>query len=110
MSHEQLTYPGPAEITVTEMKVKVGSLLSQGKVALLYKEAGDDTVKKLKCVSMGRVVKLLVKSGSSVTPGQPVLEFSGGCSHPTIMKVNFIFPTTLPEVTLPSSYLPELSE
>ena len=77
-------------------------------VALLYKEAGDETVKKLKCVSMGRVVKLLVKSGSSVTPGQPVLEFSGGCSHPTIMKVNFSFPTTLPEVTLQSSYLPDL--
>ena len=35
MSHEQLTYPGPAEITVTEMKVKVGSLLSQGKVILM---------------------------------------------------------------------------
>ena len=34
MSHEHLTYPGPAEITVTEMKVKVGSLLSQGKVML----------------------------------------------------------------------------
>ena len=34
MSHEQLSYPGPAEMTVTEMKVKVGSLLSQGKVIL----------------------------------------------------------------------------
>ena len=76
-------------------------------VALLYKEAGDETVKKLKCVSMGRVVKLLVKSGSSVWPGQPVLEFSGGCSHPTIMKVNFSS-TTLPEDTLPSSYPPDL--
>ena len=34
MSHEQLTYPGPTEMSVTEMKVKVGSLLSQGKVIL----------------------------------------------------------------------------
>ena len=70
------------------LQVKVGSLLSQGKVALLYKEEGDDAVKKLKCVSMGRVVKLMVKSGSTVKPGDAVLEFSGGCSHPTIMKVN----------------------
>ena len=85
------------------------TLMSYGlQVALLYKEAGDDTVKKLKCVSMGRVVKLLVKSGSSVTPGQPVLEFSGGCSHPTIMKVNSSFPTTLPVDTPPSSNIPDL--
>ena len=77
-------------------------------VALLYKEAGDETIKKLKCVSMGRVVKLLVKSGSSVTPGQPVLEFSGGCSHPTIMKVNFILPQHYPRSPLPSSYPPDL--
>ena len=34
MSDEVLTFPGPAEITVTEVKVKVGSLLSQGKVIL----------------------------------------------------------------------------
>ena len=56
-------------------------------MALLYKEAGDEAVKKLKCTNMGRVVKLLVKSGSSVRPGEAVLEFTGGCSHPTIMKV-----------------------
>ena len=67
-------------------------------------------MKKLKCVRMGKVtklyictlyytynrfitqvVKLLVKSGSSVKPGEAVLEFSGGCSHPTIMKVNLVF-------------------
>ena len=34
MSREQITFPGPKEMTVTEMKVKVGSLLSQGKVIL----------------------------------------------------------------------------
>ena len=60
-------------------------------MALLYKEPGDETVKKLKCGNMGKVVKLLVKSGSSVKPGEAVLEFSGGCSHPTIMKVNLMF-------------------
>ena len=34
MSLEQLTFPGSKEMTVTEMKVKVGSHLSQGQVIL----------------------------------------------------------------------------
>ena len=56
-------------------------------MALLYKEPGDETVKKLKCGNMGKVVKLLVKSGSSVRPGEAVLEFTPGCFNPIIMKV-----------------------
>ena len=84
---ENLQYKGEAEMTVSEVKVKTGSLLSQGKVVLLYKDATEpDVVKKLKSVSIGRVVKMLVTSGQVVKPGESVLQFSGGCQHPTIMK------------------------
>ena len=86
---ENLQYNGKAEMTVSEVKVKTGSLLSQGKVVLLYKDVAEpDVVKKLKSVSIGRVVKMLVSSGQVVKPGETVLQFSGryGCRHPTIMK------------------------
>ena len=34
-----------------------------------------------------QVVKLLVRAGDTVAPGAGVLVYSGGCQHPTIMKV-----------------------
>ena len=36
---------------------------------------------------IGQVVKLLVRAGDTVAPGAGVLVYSGGCQHPTIMKV-----------------------
>ena len=84
---ESLSYPGKVEMTVTDVKVKTGSLLSQGKIVLLYKDKTDpDVVKKLKSSCMGRVTRLLVKAGQTVQPGESVLRYSGGCQHPTIMK------------------------
>jgi len=88
MTEETLVYEGKVEGEVVEVKVKEGSLLSQGKLVLLYKEkAAPSTVVKFKSVVMGRVVRLLARPGDSLTPGStPLLRFTGGCSHPTIMR------------------------
>jgi hypothetical protein len=34
------------------------------------------------------VEEVLVKVGQDLKPGTRILQFTGGCSHPTIMKVN----------------------
>ena len=87
MDLETLAYTGPGEMTVTEVKVKVGSLVSQGKVVALYTENSQpNTVKRLKSTVMGRVVEVSVRKGETVTPGSTVLKLRGGCQHPTIMK------------------------
>ncbi len=39
-------------------------------------------------VKVGRVEQVLVKVGQDLKPGTRILQFTGGCSHPTIMKVN----------------------
>jgi len=84
---ENLIYDGKVEMVVEELKVKSGSLISQGKLVMLYKEVSSpEAVKKFKCNSMGRVVKVLVKKGDKVSPGSVILKYSGGCQHPTIMK------------------------
>lgn len=87
MMEENLIYDGKVEMVVEELKVKSGSLISQGKLVMLYKEVSSpEAVKKFKCNSMGRVVKVLVKKGDKVSPGSVILKYSGGCQHPTIMK------------------------
>jgi len=85
---EVIVYGGEAEVTVAEVKVRTGSLLSQGKVVLVYKLDGQETVQvgKVKSSSMGRVVEVMVRKGDTIKPGQEVVKFTGGCQHPTIMK------------------------
>ena len=85
---EAIVFGGEAEMIVAEVKVRVGSLLSQGKVVLLYKPSGDQEANmgKLKSSSMGRVVEIMVNKGDTIKPGQEVVKFTGGCQHPTIMK------------------------
>ena len=84
---ETLAYTGPGEMRVTELKVRVGSLVSQGKVVALYTETSEpDTIKRLRSTAMGRVVEVLVGKGQTVTPGTVVMKLRGGCQHPTIMK------------------------
>ena len=87
MALETLAYTGSEEMTVTEVKVKVGSLVSQGKVVALYTENSQpNTVKRLKSTVMGRVMEVIVGKGETVSPGSIVLKLRGGCQHPTIMK------------------------
>ena len=78
MTEETLVFEGKVEGEVVEAKVKEGSLLSQGKLVLLYKEkAAPNTVVKFKSVVMGRVVRLLARPGDILTPGTtPVLRFT----------------------------------
>jgi len=85
---EAIVFGGEAEMIVAEVKVRVGSLLSQGKVVLLYKPSGSQEANmgKLKSSSMGRVVEIMVNKGDTIKPGQEVVKFTGGCQHPTIMK------------------------
>eukprot|EP00092_Neocalanus_flemingeri_P023037 GFUD01024971.1.p1 GENE.GFUD01024971.1~~GFUD01024971.1.p1 ORF type:complete len:799 (+),score=264.70 GFUD01024971.1:65-2461(+) len=85
---EVIVYGGEVEVTVAEVKVRTGSLLSQGKVVLLYKMGGQDQVQvgKVKSSGMGRVVEVMVCKGDTIKPGQEVVKFTGGCQHPTIMK------------------------
>jgi hypothetical protein len=35
------------------------------------------------------VEEVLVKVGQDLKPGTRILQFTGGCSHPTIMKVRW---------------------
>ena len=87
MALETLAYTGQGEMTVTELKVKVGSLVSQGKVVALYTENSQpNTVRRLKSSVMGRVVEVSVGKGQTLSPGSVVLKLRGGCQHPTIMK------------------------
>ena len=87
MDIETLAYTGQGEMEVTELKVRVGSLVSQGKVVALYKENSQpDMIKRLKSTAMGRVVEVMIKKGQTVSPGSEVLKVRGGCQHPTIMK------------------------
>ena len=85
---EVIVYGGEGEVTVAEVKVRTGSLLSQGKVVLLYKIGGPEPVQvgKVKSSAMGRVVEVMVSKGDTIKPGQEVVKFTGGCQHPTIMK------------------------
>ena len=85
---EAIIYGGEGEAVVADVKVRAGSLLSQGKVVLLYKIEGQELgqVGKLKSSAMGRVVEVMVRKGETIKPGQEVVKFTGGCQHPTIMK------------------------
>ena len=85
---EVIVYGGEAEVTVAEVKVRNGSLVSQGKVVLLYKMGGEESLQvgKVKSNGMGRVVEVMVRKGDTIKPGQEVVKFTGGCQHPTIMK------------------------
>merc|ERR1719209_1132576 len=85
---EAIIYVGEGEAVVADVKVRAGSLLSQGKVVLLYKIVGQelDQVGKVKSSAMGRVVEVMVRKGETIKPGQEVVKFTGGCQHPTIMK------------------------
>ena len=85
---EAIVYGGEGEAVVADVKVRAGSLLSQGKVVLLYKTDGEepDRVGKVKSSAMGRVVEVMVRKGETIKPGQEVVKFTGGCQHPTIMK------------------------
>ena len=84
---EAIIYGGEGEAVVADVKVRAGSLLSQGKVVLLYKMGQElDQVGKVKSSAMGRVVEVMVRKGETIKPGQEVVKFTGGCQHPTIMK------------------------
>ena len=39
-------------------------------------------------VKSGRIEELYVKSGDEVETGVNILKIAGGCTHPTVMKVN----------------------
>ena len=67
MTEEDLKFSGREEGVVEEMKVKSGSLISQGKVILLYRACSDDPVQKMKSSVMGRVARVLVTKGQTLT-------------------------------------------
>jgi len=87
---EDIKFSGTKAATVKEVKVQKGGHLSQGKVILLYEipieEEGGTKVEKLKCQKVGKVVNILVKPKDTLNPGDVVLQITGGCPHPTIMK------------------------
>lgn len=81
-----LEFHGPGEGRIKEVKVKPGSLLSFGKLLLIYQEDGKEAVHRFKSGKVGRVEEVLVQVGQDLRPGAKILKYVGGCSHPTIMK------------------------
>nr|CAD7448775.1 unnamed protein product [Timema bartmani] len=72
-------------VKILKWKVKEGTVLSVGRVILLY---GSNTCKeqlKLKAAHGGTVRKLLVREDDIVHPGEGLLKMEP-CTHPTVMK------------------------
>lgn len=75
-------------IKISKWKVKEGTIVSIGRIILLYDPSpgnGKPEIQKLKATAVGTVRKLLVKEGDVVQPGHPLLELEK-CTHPTVMK------------------------
>lgn len=63
-------------IKITKWKVKEGTLVSVGRIILLYDPSpgyGKPQVQKLKATAVGTVRKLLVKEGDVIQPGYGLL-------------------------------------
>lgn len=75
-------------IKISKWKVKEGTIVSAGRLLLLYDAkpgSGKPEIQKLKATAVGTVRKLLAKEGDVVQPGKPLLELEK-CTHPTVMK------------------------
>jgi len=83
---EDIKFTGTGPGVVKEVKVKKGGMLSQGTVILLYQLADDNSLHKVKCPKLGRVVNVRAKAKEPIKPGDVILSMTGGCPHPTIMK------------------------
>jgi len=83
---EDIKFTGTGPGVVKEVKVKKGGMLSQGMVILLYQLDGDNSLYKIKCPKLGRVVDVRAKAKEPIQPGDVILSIKGGCPHPTIMK------------------------
>ncbi|XP_066584575.1 RNA polymerase II subunit A C-terminal domain phosphatase [Prorops nasuta] len=83
--------PGGKPGKILKWKVSLNTMVSAGKVLLLYNnvppgnEDTKDSEKKLKATHVGRVSELLVKQGDIVQPGQEILILEG-CKHPAVIK------------------------
>lgn len=71
-------------VKLSKWKVQEGTIVYDGRVLLLYEE--KDKVYKFKSKYVGTVSKLIAKEGSSINPGEPLLELDRGCSHPTVIN------------------------
>ncbi|XP_069672382.1 RNA polymerase II subunit A C-terminal domain phosphatase isoform X1 [Periplaneta americana] len=84
----EIVLPTGKSAKILKWKVKEGTIVSIGRVILLYDinpNNGKEEQKKLKATQVGTVRKLLAKEGEIVHPGDVLLELEE-CTHPTVMK------------------------
>nr|CAD7412706.1 unnamed protein product [Timema poppensis] len=72
-------------VKILKWKVKEGTVLSVGRVILLYGSNTSKEQMKLKAAHGGTVRKLLVREDDIVHPGEGLLKIEL-CTHPTVMK------------------------
>ncbi|PSN32086.1 hypothetical protein C0J52_19241 [Blattella germanica] len=84
----EIVLPSGKSAKILKWKVKEGTIVSVGRVILLYDvnvNSGEGEQKKLKANQVGTVRKLVAKEGAIVHPGDVLLELEE-CTHPTVMK------------------------
>ncbi|XP_076244842.1 RNA polymerase II subunit A C-terminal domain phosphatase Fcp1 isoform X2 [Calliopsis andreniformis] len=88
----EVTFPnGGQPAKILKWRIRMDAMVSAGRVLFLYQNItpGTEDVKgpekKFRATRFGRVIKLLVKEGDIVQPGQVVMVLEG-CRHPTVMK------------------------
>ncbi|PNF41409.1 hypothetical protein B7P43_G14422 [Cryptotermes secundus] len=84
----EIVLPTGKSVRILKWKVKEGTIVSVGRVILLYDinpNNGKEEQKKLKANQVGTVRKLLAKEGEIVHPGDVLLQLEE-CTHPTVMK------------------------
>ncbi|XP_033211377.1 RNA polymerase II subunit A C-terminal domain phosphatase isoform X2 [Belonocnema kinseyi] len=92
MATTEVLFPFEKPAKILRWKVSAGTMISPGKVLLLYKTVTSDNddktnpEEKLRAkTERGRVTKFLAKANEIIQPGQMILLLEG-CTHPTVMK------------------------
>ncbi|XKL59541.1 hypothetical protein PGB90_000557 [Kerria lacca] len=78
------------EIKILKMKVKVGTMIYDGSILLIYESINDQSSeckqKKLRSSKVGVVKKIMVGQGDVILAGSAVLELEKKCNHSTVIK------------------------